>query len=122
MLLRLCIFEICDQNLVLLATDFKRFFFAKLQTYVEEHSWTINEKKIEKNDFNIRLFGVHFTKYRQFSFAKIVNFLIDSGLQEASLMGKVIGDSGQFELWLREFLPQLFDENFELAPGEVIDR
>ena len=37
-------------------------------------------------------------------------------------MGKVIGDSGQFELWLREFLPQLFDENFELAPGEVIDR
>ena len=53
---------------------------------------------------------------------KIINFLIDSGLQEASLMGKVIGDSGQFELWPREFLPQLFDENFELAPGEVIDR
>jgi len=43
-------------------------------------------------------------------------------LQEASLMGKVIGDSGQFELWLREFLPQLFDEDFELVPGEVIDR
>ena len=74
---------------------------------------------------NIRLFGVHsvhFEKYKQFSFAKIVNFLIDSGLQEASLMGKVIGDSGQFELWLREFLPELFNENFELAPGEVIDR
>ena len=45
-----------------------------------------------------------------------------SGLQEASLMGKVIGNSGQFELWLRDFLPSLFNEDFELEPGEVIDR
>ena len=37
-------------------------------------------------------------------------------------MGKVIGNSGQFELWLRDFLPSLFNEDFELEPGEVIDR
>ena len=94
---------------------------------MEEHSCTIERKKIENNDFNIEVvksspFYEYFAKQGEFSFVKIVNFLIDSGLQEASLMGKVIGDSGQFELWLREFLPQLFDENFELAPGEVIDR
>jgi len=43
-------------------------------------------------------------------------------LQEASLMGQVIGDSGQFDLWLRDFLPSIFREDFELVPGEVIDR
>jgi len=46
-------------------------------------------------------------------------------LQEADLMGRVITDTEgkeAFELWLRAFLPQLFDENFVLEPGQVIDR
>lgn len=44
-------------------------------------------------------------------------------LQEASLMGVVLGqDSGQFELWLRDFLPSLFEADFDLVPGQVIDR
>ena len=44
------------------------------------------------------------------------------GMQEASLMGNVIGDAGQFDLWLRDFLPSLFDKSFDLVPGEVLDR
>ena len=42
--------------------------------------------------------------------------------QEADLMGRVITDTEgkeTFELWLRSFLPQLFDENFVLEPGEL---
>ena len=38
-------------------------------------------------------------------------------------MGRVITDTEgkeAFELWLRAFLPQLFDENFVLEPGESI--
>ena len=31
-------------------------------------------------------------------------------------------DSGQFKIWLRDFLPLLFNADFDLVPGEVIDR
>ena len=40
-------------------------------------------------------------------------------------MGRVITDTEgkeAFELWLRAFLPQLFDENFVLEPGESVVR
>ena len=39
-------------------------------------------------------------------------------------MGRVITDTEgkeAFELWLRAFLPQLFDENFVLEPGESLE-
>ena len=42
-------------------------------------------------------------------------------LEEAALMGKILGNSGQFDLWLRDFLPSLFNVDFDLAPGEVLD-
>ena len=38
-------------------------------------------------------------------------------------MGRVITDTEgreAFELWLRGFLPQLFDESFVLEPGENV--
>ena len=37
-------------------------------------------------------------------------------------MVKVVEDDIQFLAWVREFLPQLFDPEFELIPAEVIDR
>lgn len=43
-------------------------------------------------------------------------------LQEAALMGRVISEPSQFEAWLRKFLPTLFDSQFDLEPGQVIDR
>ena len=49
----------------------------------------------------------------------------DGIFQEADLMGRVITDTEgkeAFELWLRAFLPQLFDENFVLEPGESCGR
>ena len=42
-------------------------------------------------------------------------------LQEAELMSKVL-DEKVFEKWSVAFLPQLFEKDFELEPGEVIDR
>ena len=49
-------------------------------------------------------------------------FDVEYIFQEADLMGRVITDTEgreAFELWLRSFLPQLFDENFVLEPGEL---
>ena len=43
-------------------------------------------------------------------------------LQEAALMGEVLSDSTAYGTWLRSFLPSLFSEDFELVPGEVLDR
>ena len=37
-------------------------------------------------------------------------------------MVKVMEDDVQMLAWVREFLPQLFDPEFELIPAEVIDR
>ena len=34
-------------------------------------------------------------------------------------MVKVVADDVQFNDWARDFLPQLFDPEFELSPGEV---
>lgn len=42
-------------------------------------------------------------------------------LQEAELMSKVL-NAKEYEKWLKGFLPQLFEKNFELAPGKVLDR
>ena len=43
-------------------------------------------------------------------------------LEEAALMGQIMETSGEYELWLRSFLPALFSQEFDLEPGEVIDR
>lgn len=42
-------------------------------------------------------------------------------LQEAWLMSKIL-DETTYREWLQEFLPQLFDSNFELEVGKVSDR
>lgn len=42
-------------------------------------------------------------------------------LQEAELMSKVLPQS-DFRGWLVGFLPQVFEENFNLKPGKVADR
>ena len=34
-------------------------------------------------------------------------------------MVKVVNEDNQFLDWVRKFLPQLFDEDFELEPGQV---
>ena len=34
-------------------------------------------------------------------------------------MVKVIKDQEQFKEWIQNFLPQLFDPEFELQPGQV---
>ena len=43
-------------------------------------------------------------------------------MQEAALMGDVMENSEDFEKWLRQFLPSMLTETFDLQPGEVIDR
>ena len=40
-------------------------------------------------------------------------------LQEVDLMVKVVHEDNQFYDWVRKFLPQLFDDDFELEPGQV---
>ena len=42
-------------------------------------------------------------------------------LEEAALMGEIL-ENGEYQLWLRSFLPSLFSEDFDLEPGHVIDR
>ncbi len=42
-------------------------------------------------------------------------------LEEADLMRKVLSKE-KYVVWLHQFLPQLFDKNFKLAPGIVKDR
>ena len=42
-------------------------------------------------------------------------------LQEAALMGNVVNQN-EYGKWLRAFLPPLFSADFDLKPGEVIDR
>ena len=36
-------------------------------------------------------------------------------------MGEIL-ENGEYQLWLRSFLPSLFSEDFDLEPGHVIDR
>mgnify|MGYP002049111271 CR=1 FL=1 len=41
-------------------------------------------------------------------------------LQEVDLMVKVVeAEDNQFNDWVRKFLPQLFEEDFELEPGQA---
>ena len=42
-------------------------------------------------------------------------------LQEAELMSKVLPEK-EFEKWITKFLPQLFEKDFALEPGKVLDR
>jgi len=43
-------------------------------------------------------------------------------LQEADLMSRLLTEDEDYLAWLENFLPQLFDEDFSLTPGEVNDR
>jgi len=43
-------------------------------------------------------------------------------LQEADLVVRVIKDDEPFRDWLETFLPQLFDPQYVLEPGEVVDQ
>ena len=40
-------------------------------------------------------------------------------LEEVNLMNKVVHDDIKFTEWVKKFLPQLFDEDFELNPGQA---
>ena len=42
-------------------------------------------------------------------------------LQEAELMSKVLEEK-EFNKWIENFLPQLFEKEFSLEPGKVLDR
>jgi len=42
-------------------------------------------------------------------------------LEEADIMSRVL-EKKEFDQWLRQFLPQLYDPNFKLATGQVSDR
>jgi hypothetical protein len=42
-------------------------------------------------------------------------------LEEAGLMAKILSP-GEYVVWLKKFLPSLFEANFTLAPGQVLDR
>jgi hypothetical protein len=42
-------------------------------------------------------------------------------LEEADLMRKILTPK-QFILWLKKFMPGLFDPNFKIATGKVTDR
>ena len=42
-------------------------------------------------------------------------------LQEAELMSKVLPDK-EFEKWFEDFMPCIFEKNFDLEPGKVLDR
>ena len=42
-------------------------------------------------------------------------------LQEAELMSKVLTEK-EFNKWIKEFLPQLLEDDFALEPGKVLDR
>jgi hypothetical protein len=42
-------------------------------------------------------------------------------LQEAELMSKVLTEK-EFKKWVEAFLPQLFEKEFDLEPGKVLDR
>ena len=42
-------------------------------------------------------------------------------LQEAELMSKIMSEK-DFQKWFKEFMPCVFEKNFDLSPGQVIDR
>jgi Protein of unknown function (DUF2891) len=42
-------------------------------------------------------------------------------LEEADLMRKILPGQ-QFTVWLKKFMPQLFDSNLKIEPGKVNDR
>jgi len=43
-------------------------------------------------------------------------------IQEADLMARVLQDDNEFRNWISSFLPQVFDPEFVLEPGVVVDR
>lgn len=46
---------------------------------------------------------------------------LSGGLEEADLMRRIL-PTAEFEDWLNDFLPELFDKRFQLAVGKVSDR
>lgn len=46
---------------------------------------------------------------------------LSPGLEEADLMQRILPQN-EFEVWLEAFLPELFDQTYQLDPGKVVDR
>ncbi len=46
---------------------------------------------------------------------------LSPGLEEADLMRRIMPQK-EFETWLKQFLPELFDTKYKLQPGQVLDR
>lgn len=46
---------------------------------------------------------------------------LSPGLEEVDLMRRLL-PKAQFEAWLKQFLPELFNKNLQLVPGKVGDR
>lgn len=49
------------------------------------------------------------------------NDFLSPCLEEANLMRKILVPA-EYKTWLKKFMPELFLPNFNLAPGEVLDR
>jgi hypothetical protein len=67
-------------------------------------------KRLYRSDANCNL-----------SFEPGGNDFLSPCLEEALLMSKAL-DTGEYRLWLGDFLPALFDASFTIRPGEVSDR
>jgi hypothetical protein len=89
-----------------LAIDYARTVGNKqLERKLTEHS-----KRLYQDDTNCNLF-----------FEPGGNDFLSPCLEEALLMSKVL-ETEKYRLWLKDFLPALFDATFTILPGEVSDR
>jgi hypothetical protein len=55
------------------------------------------------------------------SFEPSGNDFLSSCLEEALLMSKIL-ETNEYRLWLKDFLPAMFDTDFSIVPGKVSDR
>lgn len=67
-------------------------------------------KRLYKNDVNCNL-----------SYEPSGNDFLSPCLEEALLMSKVL-DTQEYRVWLKAFLPEIFQPDFSLEPGKVSDR
>lgn len=67
-------------------------------------------KRLYKNDVNCNL-----------SYEPSGNDFLSPCLEEALLMSKVL-DAQEYKVWLKAFLPEIFQPDFSLEPGKVCDR
>jgi hypothetical protein len=86
-----------------------------------DYARTVGNKAFEQTivDHSIRLFGAD--KNGNLSFEPSGNDFLSPCLEETLLMSKVL-DTNNYRIWLKAFLPDLFDASFSIAPGKVSDR